>query len=117
MTDGRTTTDRVPAGTLPMRRIDYSPDGTILGAVYRAEWAPRQDGEAGHWRVCSPVGDIGRLSAHHTVTEHNDGTITVEPSLCFDGPGRSGWHGYLKGGVWEWWAFTDLRYHQDVSNV
>lgn len=33
----------------------------------------------------------------HTVTEHEDGTITVSPSI-FDAP--DGWHGFLERGVW-----------------
>lgn len=36
----------------------------------------------------------------HQVTEHEDGTITVNPSiLCGDGEGNS-WHGWLIKGEW-----------------
>jgi hypothetical protein len=39
---------------------------------------------------------VGRLSeGAHTVTEHEDGTITVEPSLVMP----DGWHGWLRRGV------------------
>lgn len=31
------------------------------------------------------------------LTEHDDGTITVSPSILDNG---SGWHGYLERGVW-----------------
>lgn len=36
----------------------------------------------------------------HTITEHDDGTITASPSILVrDGCGHS-WHGYLNKGVW-----------------
>jgi hypothetical protein len=40
---------------------------------------------------------MGNLSGH-SVTEHDDGTITVSPSILDDG--RSVWHGYLERGAW-----------------
>lgn len=51
------------------------------------------------WFVRCMVGCvIGRLSEGvHSVTEHDDGTITVEPSLVMS----NGWHGWLRGGVFE----------------
>lgn len=36
--------------------------------------------------------------AGHTVTEHDDGTITVSPSILISGAGD--WHGFLERGVW-----------------
>ncbi len=44
---------------------------------------------------------MGNLSKH-TVTEHEDKTITVSPSILIGGQGRKGtpWHGYLIKGVW-----------------
>lgn len=51
------------------------------------------------WLIRCPDGTCGSLAAEvHTVTEHEDGTITVEPSLMMP----SGWHGWLRRGV-----FTD----------
>lgn len=57
---------------------------------------------AGHlstaiWYFRDPLGDLGSL-ANHKVTEHEDGTITVEPSIL-NVHGR-GFHGWLKAGVW-----------------
>jgi hypothetical protein len=49
------------------------------------------------WYVCHPDGTLGRL-VNHTVTEHEDGTITVSPSILSRSPG--GWHGYLERGEW-----------------
>jgi hypothetical protein len=71
------------------------------------------------WWIRDPWGRVGRLTSH-TITEHEDGTITVSPSI-FDkdgspptqeelqqwgiaaivpGPGATGWHGWLEHGVW-----------------
>lgn len=62
--------------------------------------------EDGTWSVCTPNGRIGSL-ANHTVTEHEDKTITVSPSiLVYSRPAhgdvneRPGWHGFLEHGVW-----------------
>lgn len=41
---------------------------------------------------------MGALS-DHTVIEHEDGTITVSPSILMD-HGAGGWHGYLEHGIW-----------------
>lgn len=50
------------------------------------------------WFVRCMVGCVlGRLDRNHTVTEHDDGTITVEPSLVMN----NGWHGWLRRGVFE----------------
>jgi hypothetical protein len=35
----------------------------------------------------------------HDVTEHEDGTITVSPSILLN-DGRKIWHGYLERGIW-----------------
>lgn len=48
----------------------------------------------------SPV--LGTLDpANHSVIEHEDGTITVSPSLVLTRPdGSEAYHGWLKAGVW-----------------
>lgn len=57
----------------------------------------------GEWFIYLPKAGAGRLS-QHKVTEHEDGTITVEPSILMhghnDGTPNSR-HGYLRRGVWE----------------
>ena len=51
------------------------------------------------WYAMSPNGLMANLSGHKVV-EHQDGTISVEPSiLVSDGQGGS-WHGYLIAGCW-----------------
>lgn len=50
------------------------------------------------WFVRPPGSHMGDVSGH-TVTEHEDGTITVSPSILID-DGRNKWHGYLERGIW-----------------
>jgi len=49
------------------------------------------------WYIRDPAGNVGTLLTH-TVEEHEDGTITVSPSILDPSPG--GWHGWLERGVW-----------------
>jgi len=49
----------------------------------------------GTWWVRPPGGHSGPL-IEHTITEHDDGTITVDPSILTDEI-----HGYIVRG--EWW--------------
>jgi hypothetical protein len=73
---------------------------------------PRGDGV---WYVIDPDNRVGAIvPSVHQVREHDDGTITVQPSLACraaDGhsptgdivpsAGKEGWHGWLRAGVWE----------------
>lgn len=52
----------------------------------------------GIWYARPPGNHMGSL-ARHDVEEHDDGTITVNPSILIN-DGRTEWHGYLKRGVW-----------------
>lgn len=67
----------------------------------------------GNWYCRAPwqhaPGDYGpRMQgnlANHEVVEHEDGTITVSPSILINttwGPDRSPyrWHGFLQAGIW-----------------
>ena len=54
-----------------------------------------------HWYCLAPSVDgqasaIGNLS-NHSIEEHEDGTITVSPSILIM---PSGYHGFLERGVW-----------------
>lgn len=49
---------------------------------------------AGRWHVRPPGAHAGELDGH-TVTEHDDATITVSPSIAGED-----FHGYLERGVW-----------------
>ena len=57
--------------------------------------------QAGEWQARPPGCNLGSLK-DHDVTEHEDGTITVSPSIvvCDEYPGAIEWHGYLEHGVW-----------------
>jgi hypothetical protein len=72
------------------------PDGVDI-------FAPGDYGKvAGVWHARPPRGHLGSL-ANHDVTEHDDGTITVSPSILITYRGADGeetWHGYLERGVW-----------------
>ncbi len=48
----------------------------------------------GVWWAYPPKGSGGAL-INHTVTEHEDGTITVFPSIL-----NNKWHGFLEHGIW-----------------
>lgn len=58
----------------------------------------------GVWHCQAPretpdgFGYLGNLS-RHTITEHEDGTITVSPSILITRHDGS-WHGFLECGIW-----------------
>mgnify|MGYP001609348307 CR=1 FL=1 len=53
----------------------------------------------GDWYGCTPSGDLAGL-ARHDVTEHEDGTITVAPSILVRDGHEELWHGWLEAGIW-----------------
>jgi hypothetical protein len=54
----------------------------------------------GEWYGQTPNDLLSGL-AKHKVVEHEDGTITVSPSiLTWGGKDDPKWHGYLEAGVW-----------------
>ncbi len=56
----------------------------------------------GHWWVRAPNGDLCMVDAW-TITEHEDTTITMSPSLLIHEPGdksKPKWHGFLNHGEW-----------------
>jgi len=62
------------------------------------------DPVSNHWMFACPVDGfpIANLAAHQVV-EHEDGAITVSPSIltCGHHNGqRISWHGYLEHGTW-----------------
>lgn len=74
----------------------------------RVEWASQilAPGEYakspdGVWRCATPNGHAGNLGLHDVI-EHEDGTITVSPSIqVLTVPDNVElWHGYLERGVW-----------------
>lgn len=72
-------------------RVEYTGDGPLPPSG--AYWV--RDGK---WYGVTPNGLYAGLGKHD-VTEHEDGTITVSPSILTRGHNRE-WHGYLERGVW-----------------
>jgi len=67
------------------------------GLLAPCEYAKGPDGA---WYAMTPTGHLANL-ARHEITEHEDGTLTVSPSiLVTPGDGSEPWHGYLTRGVW-----------------
>lgn len=65
-------------------------------------------GDYGLWAGSEGYGFFARtMNGHlanlggHQVVEHEDGTITVSPSILVSkGPNNPVWHGFLERGVW-----------------
>lgn len=53
----------------------------------------------GEWMLRLPDRHVGSLRTHEVV-EHEDGTITVSPSILHHEPPLSPVHGFLERGVW-----------------
>lgn len=82
------------------RRIYPNEEGHLRLAAGDYGFDPR-DGQ--WWCRVPEQGDfhagMGNLASHE-VTEHEDGTITVSPSILVTGHFDKTWHGYLERGVW-----------------
>jgi hypothetical protein len=79
------------------RIIDCEPH--LLRAGQYGKWD-----HDGKWYAVPPGTDLLAGLAKHEVTEHEDGTITVSPSIEVSGGIHSHmvshWHGYLERGIW-----------------
>ena len=80
----------------------FGPDGRNPALAEGDYW---KDAD-GLWWLRPPGGHMSTLGGH-TVEEHEDGTITVSPSLQQDSvkregkPDIPGYHGFLRRGMWE----------------
>jgi hypothetical protein len=88
------------------RRVAVDARGFLPGEFKPGDYGRATNAELpdGHkyWTAMCPNGLRCNL-ARHDVIEHDDGTITVSPSiLCTyeGGDGRREYHGYLERGVW-----------------
>jgi hypothetical protein len=83
------------------RRL-YFKDGFHLNEFQPGDYGKNPNG---YWMCRIPDEKhncLGSLEAHDVV-EHEDGTITVSPSILItseDETGKYSWHGYLEKGVW-----------------
>lgn len=72
------------------------------GKIRFAESEYGKDPADGYWKGRPPGQHLGDFSLHD-VTEHEDATITVSPSILVTGyqnDCKVEWHGYLEHGVW-----------------
>ena len=79
------------------KRVELIPQPGGFQLLNPGEYGKWTDGT---WSACTPNGHGANLS-HHDVVEHEDGTITVTPSILVSN-NKDGalWHGYLTRGVW-----------------
>ena len=91
------------------KRVDATPGGPDDYPFPRLKSGEYGKDVNGLWYCVPPgrdpfsfMGTLGDGSGVkcHTVIEHEDGTITVTPSILISSHEGS-WHGYLKRGVWE----------------
>ena len=72
------------------------------GRYGRATNARVINSRGNRWLVTAPDGLGCSLDPDvHSVTEHDDGTITVSPSVDLSRFRPGGWHGWLRRGVFE----------------
>lgn len=67
------------------------------------ELAPGEYGKwdkTGLWYAVPPETDLVANLGSHRIEEHEDGTITVSPSIRV-GDGNKSWHGFLTRGVFK----------------
>lgn len=67
--------------------------------LYSADAGAYGRDDRGFWHAVTPNGHLGSL-ANHDVVEHEDGTITVSPSILVSDHTGELWHGFLEQGVW-----------------
>jgi len=78
---------------------------TIENITFPKEGEYYKHPKTGDWHANAPGNHYGNLK-NHTVTELEDGTITVAPSILitYQHPTTKQdvveWHGYLEKGVW-----------------
>lgn len=71
------------------------------GKLRDFEGHPGAYGKVGSgWLVCLPTGELCSMNTGHMITEHEDGTITVSPSILMPADRGQYWHGYLERGIW-----------------
>jgi hypothetical protein len=77
-------------------------DGSEIDKPARYGRATAVVGRLAWWQVTAPDGSVGSVNPSvHQVVEHDDGTITVSPSLNFAARRAGAWHGWLRRGVFE----------------
>jgi len=78
------------------KRVELIPQPGGFQLLEPGEYGKWTDGT---WSACTP-NDHGANLGRHDVTEHEDGTISVTPSILVSNNDGPLWHGYLTRGVW-----------------
>lgn len=91
--------DTVPGKFPDGYNYDHATDGFFYWKEIPKDATGPED-PACRWRLSLGDYTLGNLDAHD-VEEHEDGTITVSPSILVTGPNRPRRHGFLRRGVWE----------------
>jgi hypothetical protein len=75
------------------------PDNTLPWELEAGDYCFR--GPSRFLWVCLPNGSGPARLEEWDVTEHQDGTVTVSPSILEKlADNKDGWHGYLERGIW-----------------
>ncbi len=67
--------------------------------VEPGDYFRRDTPRGAEWYGMAPNGLMCNITGHQ-ITEHEDKTITVSPSILVKGGEGGEWHGYLERGVW-----------------
>ncbi len=88
------------AGTVTQGRA--RPEGTLPWELEPGDYCVRvADNGVRHAWVVTPNGNGPARLEGWTLGEHDDGTITMSPSILAHADGQHDeWHGYLEAGVW-----------------
>jgi hypothetical protein len=81
------------------------PDGMPFSELALGDYAKCTGSYQGWWHFRTPngIGFVVRWpgSAIHQLTEHEDGSVTLSPSvLASNGAGGLSYHGFLERGIW-----------------
>lgn len=92
-----------PGDTLQGRRVENVQalyDGKAGDYVIVTSDDPEAGPETRALWFRDPTDAVGRV-VRHAITEHDDGTVTVSPSILATSADHGhDWHGYLERGVW-----------------
>jgi hypothetical protein len=93
--------EKVMDKTMQGKRVELIPQQGGFQLLKAGEYGKWTDGT---WHGCTP-GDNGCNLSAHKITEHEDGTITVSPSIRVSitnskGADQELWHGWLERGIW-----------------
>ena len=97
---------RVPAAEYGWAPHPLEPgDYVLVTPTAMADGSPLAFPHEPYWMMRTPNGHYCSISTNiHKVVEHEDGTITVSPSILVsssvNGVRVEVWHGFLERGVW-----------------